>query len=165
MKSSLFSPLFIVLFIRCAFGQNIKDLKVDTTISGFHLAANFQRTYIYTPNGSADVTPGKEPSAFSFTFMPSATIETAKKQIEDYINMARHNGFDQNNIISKDTLVNGNTIHWLSYTETKIGTPYKNIEFHGFYIKNGVALLFISGDMDGGMYVELFKKTFFNSSF
>lgn len=166
MKPRPFFILLVGLFAQRASGQKIENLKVDTTITGFHFAANYQGTYVYTLSGKIDDMPGpKRPSAFSFTMMPNATIEKVKQQVESYINMARAAGYTQMNLVSKDTLINGNTVYWLSYTETLNLTTYKNIQFHGFYIKNGTALLFISGDMDGGRYIELFKKTFFNTTF
>ena len=43
------------------------------------------------------------------------------------------------------------------------GTDYRNYVFHAFYIKDSTAMLFISGDLDGGKYFESFKKTFYSS--
>jgi len=64
----------------CSFGQmKLQDLHVDTTITGFHFAADFQRTKVFTKHGSSDIRT-INPTAFSFTIAQNVT--TSKGPME-----------------------------------------------------------------------------------
>ncbi len=149
------------LICHICFGQiKIEDIHIDTTITGFHFAADFQGTMVYTLNGKADLNT-INPSAFSFTIYPDASYQAAVKQIDQLLEMSIQNGYKHSDIIKKDTTVNGNKVYCISLTETQKGTDYKNLIFHGFYMKGNTAILFISGDLSNGKYIEGFKKTFY----
>jgi hypothetical protein len=155
--TTLLSSVFISLF---SFGQiGVEDLKVDTTITGFHFAADFQGTFVYTLNGKADLNT-INPSAFAITIMSDATYQAALDQINNLLNMSIQNGYAHSDIIKKDTIINGNNAYYTSLTETQNGTDYKNLIFYAFYIKDKKALFFLSGDLNNGKYIEKFKKTF-----
>ena len=67
MKIKLTAVLLTVLVSQLSFGQTkLEDLKVDTTITDFHFAADFQGTKVFTKNGSSDIQT-INPTAFSFT--------------------------------------------------------------------------------------------------
>lgn len=145
-----------------SFGQiKIEDLKVDTTITGFHFAADFQGTQVYTKNGSPDIST-VNPTAFSFTIAPDMSSADAKFQLEQLLNMSKQNGYKITDIAKKDTTLNGNTAYYISYIETDDKDNYKNFIFNAFIIKDQTLILFTSVDLDNGQYIGKFKKTFYN---
>jgi hypothetical protein len=154
--------LLLVFFVPCfSFGQlKLEDLKVDTTITGFHFAANFQGTYVYTQNGKSDLKT-INPSAFSFSIMQNTTMKDAIREIENLFRMSTQNGYDMTSIIRKDTIISGYKAFILSYTETDKTTDYKNLVFNAIVMKENTAVVFVSGDLDKGKYLESFKKTFY----
>ena len=139
---------------------SIEDIQIDTTISGFSFAIDYSGTKVYTPNGESDLKT-KNPTAFSFTLMNDATYEKASQQIGYMIKMAFANGYQHSDIIEKDTLINGNEAFYISMTQTLESEDYKNLVFYGFQIKDKTALLFISGDLDNGKYIDVIRQTFF----
>jgi len=144
-----------------SFGQiKLEDLKVDTTITGFHFAADFQGTNVFTKNGSPDIQT-INPTAFSFTIAQNMNAATAKKQLEMLLNMSIQNGYKISDIIKKDTTLKGNSAYYISYTENDDKTRYNNLVFNAFVIKDGTLILFTSGDLDNGMYIDKFRKTFY----
>jgi hypothetical protein len=163
MKIKLIVLLLTLFVSQFSFGQiKVEDLKVDTTITGFHFAANFQGTLIYTQNGKADLNT-INPSAFSFTIMTNASYQAALEQIELLLNMSRQDGYTHSDIVKKDTTINGNKAYYISFIETRKDTDYKNLVFDAFYIKENTILLFISGDLNNGKYIENFKRTFYDT--
>ena len=156
--------LLALLHAPFSFGQQkVDDLRIDTSITGFHFAANYQGTLVFTAHGEADLKTAN-PSAFSFTIMPKTNYEAALHQIGQLLVMALRDGYIQSDIKGKDdTVIDGNKAYYISLTETRQGTDYKNLIFYAFYIKDGTALLFISGDLDNGKYIESFKRTFFST--
>lgn len=154
----LIAPLYL-------FGQvTVESLKIDKTITGFQLAANFQGTQVYTQNGESDLNT-VNPSAFSYSVLTPTTYEQAKVQIKQYMKMAADNGYTQADIKEADTIINGNKVYYISFVETLNGENYKNMAFHGFFLKGDTAVIFISGDLNGGRHIEAFKKTFFSTRF
>ena len=160
------TALFCILFtFQLSYGQvKPEDLKVDTTITGFHFAANFQGTMVWTVNGPSDLKT-ENPTAFSFTVAQNTTYEALVAQIKQYLGWSIQNGYTHTGLVEKDTTVNGNRAYYTTTTETQKGTNYKNMVFHGFIIKDNTGILFISGDLDNGKYIEGFRKTFFAVKF
>ena len=98
-----------------SFGQiKLENLQVDTTITGFHFAADFQGTKVFTKNGPSDIQT-INPTAFSFTIAPNMTSPIAKGQLEQLLNMSRLNGYVISDITKKDTAINGHTAYYISY--------------------------------------------------
>ena|SRR5690348_8306365 len=161
MKSKLTALLSTLILAKLSFGQ-IKpaDLKPDTTITGFHFAVDFQGTKVFTKNGPADIQT-INPTAFSLTIAPNMTAEVGKKQLEMLLNLSRQNGYKIADLTQIDTLLNGNKAYYISYVETDDKEKYKNLVFNAFVIKGGTLILFTAGDLDNGMYIEKFKKTFY----
>jgi hypothetical protein len=159
LKLSLLSLATITFSI--SFGQiKLEDLKVDTTITGFHFAADFQGTIVFTKHGPSDLHT-KNPTAFSFTLAPNMTFTNGKSQLNHLLNMSRQIGFEINDFIEKDTIIKGNYGYYISYTETYDKNNYKNFVFYAFVIKDKTLIIFTSGDLDNGMYIDKFKKTFY----
>jgi len=158
------AALLLTFFItRLAFGQaKSEDLKIDTTITGFHFAANFSGTKVYTPKGPSDITGTVNPSAFSFTLMPQATYATAREQLDQLLQMSVTGGYTQSDIIKKDTVINGNKVYYVSLKETLKRDDYQNLVFDAFVLIGDTAIVFTAGDLDKGRYLAAFKKTFFN---
>ena len=155
----------VVLFLSChaGFAQlTAKNIKFDAAIAGFKFAVDFQGTLVYTPNGNADLDT-KDPTAFSYSIYQDATYNKAVEQIEEYMKMSTDRGYLQTDVVKKETVVNGNKAYYISYTETLPNSDYKNINFNGFFINGTTAVLFISGDTKGGMYIDKLKKTFFST--
>jgi hypothetical protein len=161
MKMNIKLLIAIVFFYSGAYGQSApKELRVDTLITGFHLAADFQGTRVYTKNGPSDLQV-KNPSAFSFTLMPNATYQEAVGQLEMLLQVSINNGFHVNDVVRRDTLLSGIKTFYISYTETLKEEGYSNLVYNALYVKENTATLFVSGDLDKGKYAELFKKTFY----
>ena len=158
-----FTILLLAFFIsNFSFGQiKLSDLEIDTTITGFHFAADFQGTNIFTKNGSSDIRT-INPTAFSFTLAPNMTGKVAKEQLEMLFNMSVRNGYKISDIIKKDTTLKGNTAYYISYIETHPKENYKNLVFNAFVIKNETLILFTSGDLDNGSYSDKFRHTFYS---
>ena len=163
MKIKITILLLTSFISQFSFGQiNFEDLKVDTTITEFHLAANFQGTYIYTPNGKSDLNT-INPSAFSFSILPNTTMKAAMGEIENLFTMSKQNGYNLTDIIRKDTVISGYKAFIFSYTETEKTTAYKNLVFNAVVMKENTAVIFVSGDLSKGKYLESFKKTFYTT--
>jgi hypothetical protein len=157
------SCLSLITFVfSFSYGQTkLKDLKIDTTITGFHFAADFQGTIIFTKNGASAIQT-INPSAFSFTIAPNLTATAAKEQLEMLLNMSKENGYKISDMVTKDTMLNGNSAYYISYVETDDKNSYKNIVFNSFVIKDETLILFVSGDLDNGKYADKFKKSFYS---
>ncbi len=154
--------LFTFLVSNFAFGQiKLEDLNVDTTITGFHFAADFQGTKVFTKNGPSDIKT-VNPTAYSFTIAQNFTASMAKEQLEMLLNMSVQNGYKITNLAKKDTTLNGYNAFYISYIETDYKTSYKNLVFNAFVIKDKTLILFTSGDLDNGLYYEKFKRTFYS---
>ncbi len=154
--------LTLFTFSTCLAQTTTVDIKVDTTITGFTLAENVGGTKIYTPNGGADLTSAKRPSAFSVTLMRDASYFDALKQFMMLMNMSKQGGYTFSNLINKDTIIHGDSAFYVSFTETFNGTAYKNMNFFAFFIRGKNIVLFTSGDIDGGKYIDKIKKTFYS---
>lgn len=137
----------------------MSDLKIDTTITGFKFATHFQETKVFTKNGPPDIAT-INPTAFSFTIAPKVTAEIVKAQFEQFLQLSNQNGYQTNNIVKKDTTLQGHEAFEISYTETLSEENYKNFVFNGYVIKNGTLIIFTSGDLNKGMYTEKFRRTF-----
>jgi hypothetical protein len=154
--------LLIVLTSEYSFGQiKLEDLQIDSTITGFHYAADFQGTIVFTKNGASDIQT-INPTAFSFSFAQNMTAIEAKKQLEMLLIMSKQNGYEISNFIQKDTVLNNNIAYYISYTETDVKENYQNIVYNAFVIKDKTLILFVSGDLDRGKYLDKFKKTFYS---
>ena len=155
--------LSLVLFsFSVSFGQiKLEDLKVVTSITGFRFAADFQGTKVFTKNGPSDIQT-INPTAFSFTIAPDMTAAMAKEQLEMLLNMSKQNSYKISDLVAKDTTFNGNDAYYISYTETEDKNGYKNIVFNSFVIKDTTLILFVSGDLANGKYIDKFKKTFYS---
>ena len=157
-----FIILSLILFTSCfSFGQKIEDLNVDTTITGFHFAANFQGTQVFTKNGPSDLKT-INPSAFSFSIASNMSSKIALDQLDQLMTMSKQNGYKVTDIVKKDTILNGNNAYYISYTETDEKENYKNLVYNAFVIKDKTLILFVSGDLSNGLYIDKFKKTFYS---
>jgi hypothetical protein len=145
-----------------AFGQlKFENLKVDTSITGFHFAADFQGTKVFTKNGASDLKT-INPTAFSFTVAPGLTAIIAKEQLEMLLSLSKQNGYTITDLIKKDTVLNGNKAFYISYNEAEEKSNYRNSVFNAFVIKAETLILFTGGDLDNGKYIDKFKKTFYS---
>lgn len=161
MKIKLTALLLTLLVSQFSFGQTkLEDLKVDTAITGFHFAADFQGTKVFTKNGSSDIQT-HNPTAFSFTIAPNMTAEVAKEQLDMLLSMSRQNGYKIADLVKHDTVLNGNKAYYTSYVETDAKASYKNSVFNAFVIKDKTVILFTGGDLENGKYIDRFKKTFY----
>lgn len=161
MRLKLTILLQTFLASNLSFGQiKLADLKIDTTITGFHFAADFQGTNIFTKNGSSDIQT-INPTAFSFTLAPNMTASLAKEQLEMLHTMSVQNGYKISDLIKKDTTLNGRPAYYISYVETDLKENYKNSVFNAFVIKDKTLILFTSGDLDNGKYFDKFRQTFY----
>ncbi|AFM04708.1 hypothetical protein Fleli_2374 [Bernardetia litoralis DSM 6794] len=153
--------LLAIMHTTITFGQlELEDLKIDITITNFQYATNFQGTNVYTKNGLSDINT-TNPSAFSITLAENVSYEDAKSQLEQLFLISKMNGYKMTDVIQQDTLVNGNKIFQISYTETDESIKYKNYVFNAFIIKDKTLIFFVSGDLDNGIYIEKFKQTFY----
>ena len=135
---------------------------VDTTITGFHYATNFSGTLVYTKHGPSDIDGHSQPTAFSVTLTRTVTFEQAKKEVLQMFRMSALNGYTITGEAEKDTVVNGRPAHLIWYTEAKANEGYQNVVFNAIVKGDGAVLVFTSGDLDKGKYVDLFKKTFYS---
>lgn len=158
-------PSIVIIFLlisNISFGQlKLEDLQIDTTITGFHLAADFQGTIVYTKNGPSDIQT-RNPTAFAFTIMENLSAKKAKKQLYKLLSMSIKAGYTISDKIEKDTTLNGNVCYYLSYKETNLQYNYQNFVFNAFVIKDKTAVIFTSGDLDNRRYYDKFKKTFYS---
>jgi hypothetical protein len=136
MKTKLTVFLLTFLVSNFSFGQkNLENFKVDTTITGFHFAADFQGTKVFTKNGPSDIQT-INPTAFSFTIAPNSNSAEAKEQLKMMLTMSKQNGFKISDFKAKDTTLSGNNAYYISYTETDNKSNYKNIVFNSFVVKD-----------------------------
>jgi len=165
MKLKLITLLLLTTFSSLfSAGQTAVDhLSIDTTITGFHFAADFQGTIIFTKHGPSDIQT-INPTAFSVTIAPNMTFESGKEQLDQLLNMSKQNDYKILSLLKKDTTIKGNSAYYISYIETDDKTKYKNIVFNAFVMKGSTLLLFTSGDLDNGIYADRFKKTFYGIS-
>ena len=160
MKYSI--AILLLVISNISFGQlKLEDLQIDTTITGFHLAADFQGTIVYTKNGPSDIQT-QNPTAFAFTIMENLSAKKAKKQLYKLLSMSIKAGYTISDKIEKDTTLNGNVCYYLSYKETNLQHNYQNFVFNAFVIKDKTAVIFTSGDLDNRRYYDKFKKTFYS---
>lgn len=161
MKTGLtLIAIFLFTALPCFAQLTTDNLIIDTKITGFQFATDYQGTVVYTANGKADLDK-VNPSAFSYTLINGLTYDQVMKELSQYLSMSIQNGYVQSDFVKKETVINGYKVYYISLTETMPGTDYKNFAFDGFYFKDNQGVLFISGDLDGGKYTEGFKKTFF----
>ena len=163
MKRKISIVLFLILASGFAYSQlKVENLKIDTTITGFHFAANFSGLLVYTPHGKADL-DSINPSAFSIGVLHKATFESALRQLDNLLNMSKQEGYKHSDVIRRDTILNGDRAFYISLTETLAGTDYINYVFHAFYFKGDDAVIFVSGDLNNGIYRDRIRQTFFAS--
>ena len=120
--------MITLIALLCISYQNINaqlqidDIKIDTNISGFHFTADYDGALIYTPNGQADIGVVKNPSAFSVSILTNTDYESAKDKIEELIEMSSlHDGNTQDQIVRKDTMVQGFKAYTVSLRESGRG--------------------------------------------
>ena len=144
-----------------SFGQiRYEDIKIDTTITGFHFAADMMGVRVYTPHGEADLN-AELGSAFSFKLLQNTTFESASDYINRLIEASKSNGFLVSGVVKKDTSIRGNKAMTVTYFETKKSENYENQVFYAIVMKGTTAFVFLSGDLNNGKYIESFKKTFY----
>lgn len=160
--SLLLLPLFLYGF---SFAQtNSANLKVDTTISGFHLATTAQGTYFYTPNGAPDLNT-ENISSFAYTLLPNVSMKIAVAEIENLYNISIKNGYEIKDLVRKDTLLNGNKAFIISYTEMDKAKDYMNMLFYAVLMKENISIIFLSTDLEKGKYIRQFRNTFYSTGF
>lgn len=152
----------VILACTSLYGQiKSEDLKIDTTITGFHYATDFQGTKVFTKHGLSDIQT-VNPTAFSFTIAPGLTSLVAKSELNKLLNMSKQNGYKVVGLIEKDTTLKGNNAYYISYIETDDKKSYKNFVFNAFVIKDNTLILFTGGDLDNGQFINKFKQTFYS---
>jgi TRAP-type C4-dicarboxylate transport system permease small subunit len=142
MKTILTFFLLNFFVSHFSFGQtNSASLKVDTTITGFHLATISQGTYYYTPNGASDL-KAENISSFAYSILPNVSMKIAVGEIENLYNISRQNGYQLNDVVKKDTSVNGNKAYIISYTETDKAKGYQNMVFYAVLMIENTSIIF-----------------------
>jgi len=145
-----------------SFGQiKLEDLRADTTITGFHVAmiANGQKTF--TKNGPSDLDK-ENPSVFMLMTIPSRGYYNDVRVLTKMLEIGRQPGFEVSDVVKIDSMINGDRTFIISYSEIKKETASRNQFFNAFFLKDSTAVIFMSGDFDGGKYVEQFKRTFYD---
>ena len=141
---------------------SLHDVRVDSNISGFHFTMQVEDTRVYTPNGQADIGKVKNPSAFSLTILEHVDYEDAKEKVEELMEVsAVQDGLTQDQIVRKDTVLNGNRAYTVSMRETQKGSLYYSLVFYGVILHGHEAVLFVSGDFEKGKHIDKFRKTFY----
>lgn len=157
--------LFLAMFTYSfSFAQiKFEDLKIDTTITSFHFAADVYGAKIFTKNGPLDLST-LNPTAFSFFIEQNMSLNEGKKQLEVFLGQSKEIGIKISNLIRKDTTLNGHSAFYISYEENLEEENYHNIIFNAFVVIDKTIIFFMSGDLDKGIYSEKFKKTFYSIS-
>lgn len=153
--------LLVTFFVSTlSFGQmKLNDLKVDTTITGFHFAGDFNGTFVYTPNGRSDIKANKGFSYFSFTILRNTTMKAATDQLETLANNSIQDGFYLSELVKTDTTINGNKAVLILFVRTKGNS--KTMVFNAVIMKRKTAIIFACSDIDKGKHYEKFKNTFY----
>jgi hypothetical protein len=138
---------------------------VDTTLTGFHYATNLSGTLVYTKHGASDIDGKSEPTAFSVTLSKTASFNQAKKLVLDLFRMSALHDYNITGEAEKDTLLNGHRTYCIWYMETMEKRGYQNLVFNAIEQLDGAVVIFTSGDLDKGKYIDLFKKTFYTLRF
>lgn len=155
-------PLVFCAIVNQSFGQStLPEVKVDTLITGFRFAADFNGSKVYTRNGPADIAGTGNPSAFSVTVFRDSSLDEAVRNIEAILKAAARSGYQHSSLYRLDTVINNNPAIIISVTESYPADNFKNLLFNGCFLKGDTVVLFTSGDLDGGKYTELFKRTFY----
>ena len=158
-------PLLLFIIASLSKNANAQDghsnMVVDTSITGFHYATNFSGTLVYTQHGPSDINGHSQPSAFSITVSGEANFEQAKDQVLMLFKMSVQNGLKISDLLEKDTVLNGHKTYCISYTESSEKEKYQNLVFNALVSVDRDVLVFASGDLDGGKFIDLFKKTFY----
>src|SRR5687767_13710267 len=103
IKTKLPLLLFGILFSFTGFGQiTYKDLNIDSSLTGFKFAADFQGTMVYRKIGPADI-KSINPSAYSFTIPNGLIAKDALQQLEYLYNMSSQGGYSITNTFRNDT--------------------------------------------------------------
>jgi len=167
MKYSLILLFFVnLVFLQRSYAQPMKTgAVIDTSITGFHFAVSYSGTMVYTQHGPADINGHGQPTAFSVTVSSKATFDEAQAQLMQLLKMSMGHGIKIAELKEKDTVVNTHHAYYISYTETLDKPSYQNLVFNGVIQGDGAVLLFTSGDLDRGKFIELFKRTFFQLRF
>ncbi|MBK7095645.1 MAG: hypothetical protein IPH57_11550 [Saprospiraceae bacterium] len=148
-----------------SFGQiKVDELNIDTTITGFKFAANFQGTHVFTKNGASDLNTNN-PTTFLVKISPNMSATIAKEKLERISNESPQSGYKISNLIKKDTTLNGYSAFYISYIETSDMINYKSFIFNAYLSKDNTIVFFFSGDIDNGKYIEKFKRTFYSIKF
>jgi hypothetical protein len=156
-----FIPLIGLFLSGQVCGQNnTRAIQVDTSITKFRFAANFQGTLVYTLNGPADIKT-QNPTAFSITQAPNMSFQSAKDQLNMLFSMSKQNGYTISDLIKRDTIVNGMQAFIISYKEIIKEEGYTNLVFNGVLMNGSTATIFTSGDLSNGKYFDLFRRTFY----
>jgi hypothetical protein len=169
--SKLWITKFLLLMVgmsllQSANGQDSPSgIMVDTTITGFHFAINYSGTVVYTKNGPSDIDGKSQPTAFSVTVTKKASFDQAKKQVLDLFKLSALNNYEITGEAEKDTPLNGYRTYCIWYRETIKSRGYQNLVFNAVVQLDSSVLVFTSGDLDKGMYIEKMKKTFFKFTF
>ena len=157
--------LFLAMFTYSFSFAQIKyeDLKIDTTITGFHFAGDVHGSKFFTKNGPSDLS-SLNPSVFSILIEQNISLDEGKEQLEIFLRESKESGFKISNLIRKDTTLNGNSAFYISYEENLDEEGYHSIYFNAIVVKDETIIFFASADVDRGKYYEKFKKTFFSIS-
>lgn len=159
------TALILVLFlpVRFVLSQNsVVGITIDTTITGFKYATNFGGMSVYTKNGISDISGDIQPSAFTFMESKTMTVNQAKQEFYQLIKMSTMSGYQLRDKFEKDTVIKNNKVYFISYREISEAENYENRVFNGIVELNDGVLVFTSGDLDKGKYIDSFMKTFYS---
>jgi hypothetical protein len=140
-----------------------EDLKIDTTITGFRFSGDIEGAKFFSKNGPPDLT-SQNPSVFSILIGQNMSLNEGKQQLENFLGESIESGYEISNLIRKDTTLNGYSAFYISYEENLEEEGYHSIYFSAVVVKDETIIFFASGDINNGIYIEKFKKTFFSIS-
>jgi hypothetical protein len=161
LKTTLIFILFLPFGLLVSQNTSI-GLKLDTSITGFKYATNFDGMAVYTKNGISDISSNIPPSAFTVMESRTMTADQVKEEFQQLIKLSILSGYQLRDKFEKDTIINDKKVYFISYREMSDGEKYENRVFNGMIELQDSIVVFTSGDLDKGKYMVSFIKTFFS---
>lgn len=131
----------------------------DKEISGFKLASQIGNSFIYTPNGKADLNnEEKETSLFQLTTLEMPDLAGAKEYLEQLLSRYESRELELMTIDRSELKVNGNPAYKV-VVGVKEEQKLKAIVSHVIICKGRTAVLFMGFDCDNGKWLSQFGRT------